>query len=80
MAAFKQLGEWLNGTGWNTAITSAGIVSSDVTESLRFKASHFTRTSHVHQVTAVALYVLQWRAHASLLLTVLSFREQNASR
>ena len=78
MAAFKTLGDWLNGSGWNTAITAAGIASSGVAESL-IKAAHLTRTRHAHQVTAIALYILQWRAHVHFLesepSSVLSFQE-----
>ena len=50
----------LNGTGWNTAIASAGIVSSGVAESLVKTPGHLTRTRHSHQVTAVALCILLW--------------------
>ena len=50
MVALKTPGIQLNGRGWNTAITSAGIVSSDVIESL-VRAAHLTGTRHAHQVT-----------------------------
>ena len=62
IAAFKILGDWLEGSGWTTAICDAGIASSGVADSL-LKAAHVTRTRHAHQVTAAALYILRNQAY-----------------
>ena len=61
MSAFKTLGDWLNGSGWTSLLTAAGIATSGVADSF-LKASHLTRTRHAHQVTAAALYILLQRA------------------
>ena len=47
MAAFKVLGNWLEGSGWTTAITNAEIATSGVADSF-LKASHLTKTRHAH--------------------------------
>lgn len=62
IAAFKIIGDWLDGSGWTTAICNAGITTSGVADSL-LKATHVTRTRHAHQVTAAALFVLQHHAY-----------------
>ena len=54
IAAFKIPGDWLDGSGWTTAICEAGIVSSRFADSL-LKAMHVTRTRQAHQVTAAAV-------------------------
>ena len=56
IAAYKILGDWLEGSGWTTAICDAGIASSGVADSL-FKAAHVTRTRHPHQLKAAVLYI-----------------------
>ena len=61
MAAFKLLGEWVNGSGWATAITAAGSVSSGASDSF-LRDSRLTRTRHAHHATAATLYILQHRA------------------
>ena len=57
MAALKVLGDLLDGSGWTSALTEAGIASSGTTDSF-LKASHITKTRHAHQVTAASLYLL----------------------
>ena len=78
MAAFKLLGDWLNGSGWTNAITEAGLASSGVADSF-LRASHLTRTRHAHQVTAATLYILQHRAFSQYIVSneepPLSFEE-----
>ena len=61
MAAFKIIGDWLDGSGWTTAICSTGIATDGVADSL-VKVTHLTRTRHAHQVTAAALFILQHHA------------------
>ena len=58
MAAFKLLGNLLQGSGWTSALVQAGIASSGTAESF-LKASHVTRTRRAHQVTACALEILK---------------------
>jgi len=62
MAAFKVLGNWLDGSGWMSIIANAGVTSTGVADSF-IKASHLTRTRRAHQITAASLYILQQRAY-----------------
>ena len=57
MAAFKVLGNWLDGSGWTSVAT--GVADSFI------KASHLTRTRRAHQITAASLYILQQRAYST---------------
>ena len=58
----EMLGNWLEGSGWTTALTNSGITSSGVAESFN-GVSHLTRTRYFHQVTALALYTIFLRAY-----------------
>ena len=58
MAMWKTYGDYLEASGWTTALTEAGIASSGTADSI-LKASHLTRTRHAHQVSALALSKLQ---------------------
>ena len=58
IAMFRTIGDWLEGSGWTTAIHSAGIATAGVADSLT-KVSHLTRTRHAHQVTSAALFELR---------------------
>ena len=62
MTAFKVIGDWLDGSGWTTAIFNAGIATSGVADSM-LKATHVTRTRHAHQITAAALSIMQHDAY-----------------
>lgn len=62
MAAFKVLGNLLDGSGWTSVIGYAGVASTGVADSF-IKASHLTRTRRAHQITAASLYMLQRKAH-----------------
>jgi len=53
MAAFKVLGNRLDGSGWTSVIADAGVTSTGVAESF-IKASHLTRTRRAHQITAAS--------------------------
>ena len=64
MAAFKVLGNWLDGSGWTSVIVDAGVTSTGVADSF-IKASHLTRTRRTHQMTAASLYILQQRAYST---------------
>ena len=51
----------LDSSGWTTALCEAGIATSGTADSF-LKASHLTRTRHSHQVTLLALSILQRQA------------------
>ena len=69
MAALKTLGNWLEGSGWTTALVQADIMSSGKADAM-LHASHVTRCRHAHQVTAACLYILQQRAYKRYLDSV----------
>ena len=48
MAAFKVLGNWLDGSGWTSVIADDGATSTGVADSF-IKASHLTRTRRAHE-------------------------------
>ena len=75
MAASKVLGDWLDGSGWTSAIVAAEVASAGVAESF-IKVSHLTRTRRAHQVTAACLYILQNKAYCEYLETVDDDAEQ----
>ena len=62
MAAFKVLGEWLDGSGWVNALIDADVATPGTAESF-LKVSHLAKTRRAHEITAVALYVLQQSAY-----------------
>jgi hypothetical protein len=62
MATLRLLGDWLEDSGWTTALVQAGIVSSGTANSF-IHASHVTKTRHAHQVTAASLYILLQEAY-----------------
>ena len=64
MASLKLIDEWLQNSGWATALVYAGVTTAGKAEALA-KASHVTRSRYVHQVTACSLYVLQQQAYAA---------------
>ena len=54
MNVLKMLGDWMQGSGWTSALGRAdGIL----------RASHVTRTTYIHQVTAASLHILTQSAH-----------------
>ena len=66
MAIWNTYGDYLEASGWTTALTQAGITSCGTADSF-LKAAHLTRTRHAHQVSALALTKLQ---HDAFLCTV----------
>lgn len=50
-------GDWLDGSGWTTAITNSGISTSGKAQSF-ISVHHICRTRYMHQVSVAALYVL----------------------
>lgn len=55
-------GDWLDGSGWTTAITNSCVATSGTAQSL-IGASHICRTRYVHQVSVTALYTLLRKAY-----------------
>ena len=55
-------GDWLDGSGWTTAITNSGISSSGKAQSF-IGVHHICRTRYIHQVSVAALYVLMNKAY-----------------
>ena len=57
-AIWNTFGDYLESSGWTTALTRAGVASSGTADSF-LKAAHLTRTRHGHQISALALSKLQ---------------------
>jgi len=64
ITAFKTLGSWLNGSGWVDALTQSMVATAGTADSY-LHCSHLTRTRYAHQVTSVALHMLQKDAFES---------------
>ncbi|XP_078492496.1 uncharacterized protein LOC144748319 [Ciona intestinalis] len=84
MAALKAIGNWLEDSGWTSALIEAGIASSGKADSF-IHAAHVSRTRHAHQVTACALKVLMVKAYecsnaSSLTSETLNFQSWCAKR
>lgn len=62
MAAFKTLGDLLEGSGWTGVLIQAGVATPGTADSF-LKASHVTRTRRAHQVTVSSLYLLLKKAY-----------------
>ncbi|KAE8742548.1 hypothetical protein FOCC_FOCC011900 [Frankliniella occidentalis] len=63
MAALRVVGDWLDGSGWVSALLQAEVTTEGRAESL-INAGHVTRTRYALQVTVVALFALQKKAYA----------------
>ncbi|WAR11602.1 hypothetical protein MAR_025782, partial [Mya arenaria] len=57
------LGDWLENSGWTTALTNAEIATAGVADSF-IKANSVSRTRHAHQVTACSLHCLLKNAYS----------------
>ena len=55
---YQILGDWLDGSGWITILTNAGVLTSGTANSL-INVSHICRARYAHQVTAVVLPILK---------------------
>ena len=62
MTAFRLLGNWLDSSGWTTAIINSGVAAGGTADSL-LAVSHLGKTNYVHEVTAAVLFVLIWIVH-----------------
>ena len=58
MALWSTIGDFLDQSGWTTALCEAGIATAGVVDSF-LKVSHLTRTRRSHQITALVLSMLQ---------------------
>ena len=63
MVALKMLGDWLEDSGWTSALVEAKIASVGVANSF-VKAPNVKRARRAHQLTASALYALFNKAYA----------------
>lgn len=57
------LGDWVDGSGWISALVQANIASTGTADSF-ISVRHVTKTRNVHQVTAASLHILMHRAFA----------------
>ena len=64
MTALKLLGDWLDGSGWTSALVAAEVATGGVADSL-IKANHLTRTRRAHQAKAACLFILQNKAYSA---------------
>ena len=62
MALLNTVGDYLEGCGWTSVLTQAGITSTGTADSFIW-VTHLTRTRHAHQVTALDLGKLQEDAY-----------------
>ena len=62
MTAFRLLGNWLDSSGWTTAIINIGVAAGGTADSL-LAVSHLGKTKYAHEVTAVELLVPMDRAY-----------------
>ena len=62
MAFLSTLGDWLEDSGWTTAIGNARIARVGVVQSL-VSGHDVARTKYCHQVTACALHMLMHQSH-----------------
>ena len=58
MNILKLLGDWLNGSGWKTALVQAGVTTSERADAIS-NGSQVTRVRYANQVTAAVLHLLQ---------------------
>lgn len=52
------MGNWLDDSGWTSALIQANVASSGTADSF-ISASHVTKTRHAHQVTAASCHLHQ---------------------
>jgi hypothetical protein len=58
MALLKTIGDYLEDSGWTSAVVAAGIASTGRGEAM-LPASHVVRSRHALKVTMACLYILQ---------------------
>lgn len=62
MAAWKTIGDWLEGSGWTDALVDSKVASVGTADSF-LKCSHIKKTRQAHTITAATLYILQKQAY-----------------
>lgn len=66
MNILKLIGDWLNGSGWKTALIQANVTTTGRADAIA-SGSQITRARYAHQVTAAALHLLQQKAYQQYL-------------
>ncbi|XP_014671080.1 PREDICTED: uncharacterized protein LOC106811872 [Priapulus caudatus] len=62
MALLKVLGDWLDGSGWTSVMSTANVTTDGRADALQ-KGSSTSRAQWAHQVTAAALFCLRNRGY-----------------
>ena len=57
------MGDWLDGSGWISALLVQVNIASTGTADSFINVSHVTKTRHAHQVTAASIHILLHRAY-----------------
>lgn len=55
LVSLRVAGQWLDGSGWTSALVEAGVTTQGRADAT-IKASHLTRSRYAHQVKHVALH------------------------
>lgn len=61
MTILRCIGQWLEGSEWDTALCGANIATKGVAESF-LHGTHVTKCRYAHQVTAAVLHILKRKA------------------
>ena len=64
MAFLRVLGEWLEGNGWKSMLSTADVTTEGRADSL-LRGSDTARAQWAHQVTGAALFVLQTEVYSA---------------
>ena len=64
MALWNTVGDYLEDSGWTTALTNSDVASAGKADSF-LKTAHLATTRHSHQITALALVQLEEEAFLS---------------
>lgn len=62
MSFLKVIGDFLDGSGWTSVMSTAGVTTEGRAENLQ-RGSQTSRSQWAHEVTAAALYALQQQAY-----------------
>ena len=64
-AALSNVGDWLKGSGWTSALVQADVTTPGTADSF-LKVSHITCTRRAHQITLTSLFILKKRAYETI--------------
>ena len=70
------LENWLEDSGWTSALTQGDIASSGRADTF-IKAIHVTKTRHTHEITAASLYILLQQAYDVFSTSAISVQTLN---